>query len=505
MAVIAATASGCSSFKHRNQLADFNSAYQQGDYLAAAESMTPSAPIVGEESSENQTLELLHQAEAYRLSGDYDNAVAAYDQVEEGMKLLDTAGMVEKGMENGLAVLVNDSELDYEPMMSEAVLVNTYKALSFLYLGEGQNARIEFNRANDRTRRAVSFFGDEIAEQRKALEDGEAQETQAVNASLDSDGLTRAVEQHYGQTSVWSTYPEFIVPSATYLHGLYFLASGESGDLARAATSLGRVADMAPDNPTLAQDASLADDLASGVKRKSDLEPLVWVVYENGLGPVVEETRFDVPLLLFHGNTQAPAYTGIALPRYADRQAVGDDLSILLDGGEAHHPDAFSDMGKVVRTEMQTRFPAVLSRAVASAVVKAFLQNEASEQMGALGQLGSAWLTAATTQADLRSWQATPDHWEVARFDRPASGQLSLATSEGTLGELELPDWPFTLIYVKRPTALSPAEVSLVDLQGQEPGIHSSLGSRAPAKPAADSSDDASRDNLFTAGLDGLL
>src|SRR5699024_2634328 len=130
--------------------------------------------------------------------------------------------------------------------------------------------------------------------------------------------------------------------------------------------------------------------------------------------------------------------------------------------------ERISDMGKVVRTEMKERFPGVLARAVTSAISKAVLQYEAADQIGPLGQLPAATMTVATTQADLRSWQALPDHWQATRIKRPDNGKLTLRDHRGgVLGHLDIPDQPYTLVYVKKPTAQAPATVITMDLQGK--------------------------------------
>lgn len=464
--------SGCSSYQHRNQMASFNTAYSSGDYDAALKAVSFETGEGKPVDSEGRLLELLHQGEMYRLTGRYDESAKAYDLAEEGMKYLDTAGMLENATEGFMAVMVNDSERDYEALMSEAVLVNTYKGLAFLAAGNNEYARIEFNRANDRTRRAVDYFREEIAEQQAALEKGardEESKASMVRNSLHNEDFQAAIADHYGAASSWSVFPEFIVPSSTYLHGMYFLANARSGaDYERAATSLKRVAQMSPESSVLKSDAELATNLASGKQSLAGLPPQVWIVYENGLGPVLHEDRFDVPLLLFHGNQQAPAYIGIALPRYAQRTVVPGNLGVVNDAGETVQTERISDMGTVIRTEMKERFTGVLTRAVTSAVIKAVIQNEAAERFGALGQLGAAALTVATTQADLRGWQAMPDHWQAARIDRPESGSLTLLDSQGdVLGNVEIPQQPFTLVYVKRPTILAPATVITMDLQGR--------------------------------------
>ncbi|MDS1311422.1 COG3014 family protein [Marinobacter xiaoshiensis] len=470
--VAAAMLSGCSTAQHRDQLALFNSAYAAGDYDSALKAVSFSQPENKPVDPGAHLLELLHQGEMYRLTDRNSESVKAYDLAEDGMKNLDTAGLFENTVEGLMAVMVNDSERDYKALMSEAVLVNTYKALAFLAEGNNDYARVEFNRANDRTRRAVEFFRKEIAEQQAVLK-SEAQsgnrKASMVQSSLGSREFQSAVHNRYGSSSTWSVFPEFIVPASTWLHGIYFLANAEGGaDYERAATSLKRVAEISPQSAALRADADLATGLASGTQSLAALPSQVWVVYENGLGPVLRESRLDVPLILLHGNQQVPAYFGIALPEYAERPAIPGSIGVSDASGQVATTERISDMGKVFRTEMKERFPWVLARAVTSAIGKAVLQKEAADQFGPIGQLFATVLTVATTQADLRSWQALPNHWQAARIDRPDDGRLTLLGHRGeVLGNLDVPQQPFTLVYVKRPTAQAPATVIIMDLQGK--------------------------------------
>ncbi|WP_148864018.1 COG3014 family protein [Marinobacter fonticola] len=450
-------------------MAQFNSAFSQGNYAVAASVMNYQDE--GDPGKGNHVLELLHQGEAYRLEGDFEDSIAAFDKAEAEMKYLDTEGFASSATENVMSVLVNESSRDYRALMSEAIMVNTYKGLSFLAEANAEYARVEFNRADDRTRRAVDFFAEEIAEQRRALQN-DPQNARMVQRSIQSDGMRSVLEAHYGDPSGWSVYPDYIVPSSTYLHGLFFLASGQGGaDTERGANSLRRVAAMTPGHATLQADAELAADLAAGRTRRNELPPMVWILYENGLGPVLEEARFDIPLFLSHGGDRASViFTSIALPRYRERTAVAGSLMAQSPAGSVK-TEPVAQMGKVIRTEMQARFSSVLTRAISGAVVKGIIQYQATESLGIAGQLGSIIYTLATTQADLRGWQALPDHWEVARMERPADGRIVLGdTVRGRLGTVDVPDQPFTLVYVKRPTAQAPATVMLLDLKGERPG-----------------------------------
>ncbi|MDC0661555.1 COG3014 family protein [Marinobacter sp. SS21] len=457
---------GCASWQQRSQQARFNEAYFVGDYEAAA-----SAMAAADADGRPQVLQLLHQGEAFRLAGDFQQAINLFDRAEAGMKHLDTQGVISGVGRDLVSLLVNESSRDYRALMSEAILVNTYKALAFLAQANSDFARVEFNRADDRTRRAVDFFADDIREQREALG---KQGGGAANAarSLSNDETRSAVVRHYGDPAQWRVYPEYMVPVSTYLHGLYFLANGGGpSELERAVTSLQRVSQMVPDNAVLHRDAELAEALAAGRPRQ-ELEPLVWVLYENGLGPVLEEVRFEIPLFVSGDHGSQLIITAIALPRYRDRAALPGELVIEGSPDAAVETEALASMGQVIRTEVQARFPGILMRALASAVIKGVMQREAAESLGALGQFGAILYTVSTTQADLRSWQSLPDHWSVARVARPEAGTLSLRDSQsGQLGEFPLPNWPFTLVYVKRPTAATRATVTMLDLQGRHQAL----------------------------------
>ncbi|KKL56799.1 hypothetical protein LCGC14_2241780, partial [marine sediment metagenome] len=134
--------SGCSSFQHRDQLASFNAAYATGDYNTALKTVSFDRPENKPVDTGEHLLELLHQGEMYRLTGRIDESVKAYDLAEDGMKYLNTEGLFASTTEGLMAVMVNDSVRDYDALMSEAVLVNTYKALAFLASGNNEYARV---------------------------------------------------------------------------------------------------------------------------------------------------------------------------------------------------------------------------------------------------------------------------------------------------------------------------------------------------------------------------
>jgi hypothetical protein len=487
--LVFAILSGCAATQHREQMNAFSASWEVGDFTSAA---------YGQQDSEQRTFdpetiesmdlfELLHFAEAARLSGDQELAIEAFDRTEEVFKRFDEENVAGRSLGQMGAILAGESVRAYRGHLYEAVLVNTYKAMTFLSTADNSLARVEFNRADDRTRRAVEFFADEIEEQQQVdeekhttadkQEEPPSDQQQSVAATMASEESKQALYEAYGNPSEWAVYPDFVNPFVTYLHGLYFLSQSEQrGDIERAVESLDRVHGMT-ENPVVAADLELANALASGALSRSALPSQVWVIYENGIGPTLTESRFDIPLFLVtQGRAGQPTLAGIALPKVERGRAAHQNLSIHAVGPSGLEPVAQShtlaDMQRVLNTEFQHNFDGILGRAITSTVVDLLIQSEATSRAGLLGAFASTVLTQQTNKADLRIWRALPDHWQVARFERPVNGKITLLGDDsGPLVNLTVPDWPYTLVYVKQPTRFASPAVKVIDLQGRNPAL----------------------------------
>jgi hypothetical protein len=475
--------SACAASKHRDSMDAFTESWEKGDYQAAGYGDVVDTPNEEVDLADRGLLDLLHLAEATRMSGDDEFAIAAYDETEKVYRRFDEKNIVEEGAGQLGAILINDSARDYRGNIYEATLVNSYKALSFLSIAKPDLARVEFNRADDRTRRAVEFYAEEIKEQKESLaeEEEKQQEAQSVEATLEADATQQTLNEVYGNVSEWNVYPDFINPFVTYLHGLFFLASDQdAGDVERARVSLDRVAEMTR-NPAAQSDAQLAAQLSSGEIERTELGNLIWVVYENGQGPTLDEKRFDLPLFLVtQGEANKPTYAAIALPEIESGSAAHDELYLNVGGEDLEATTHLSSMERVVRTEFKEKFTGVLTRSIASAILNMALQAEASNQAGLLGAVAATAFTAATTEADLRIWRAMPHSWQVARIARPDEGVIGIrAGSAQNLASFEAPEWPYTLVYIKQPSVSAEPVIKIIDLQGKNPARHmTTQGSR---------------------------
>ncbi|MDT8439087.1 MAG: hypothetical protein RQ729_08785 [Wenzhouxiangellaceae bacterium] len=470
MTALALFITGCASTQHREQMGDFDSYWLNGNYQGAAE-LFVGVDKQEEDLQKLNLFELLHYAEAARLSGELETAVQAYDASEEFFKRFDEKNLAAKAAGTAGSLLINDSVRAYQGTLYEAVLSNAYKSLSFLALGQGDMARVELNRADDRTRRAVEYFSSEIERQQEELaqEEKEKDEAKVIAQTIEKDEFTSSLNDGYGDINQWAVYPSYVNPFVTYLHAIYFASSEASGDLERASDSLKRVAGMV-ENSYVQNDLSFVESILTGETR-DPARPKIRIIYEQGTGPFLEEKRFDVPLFLVSGSV---AYTGIAIPDMDSGSPAADMIYAEFTGPDGQpmrlQSEPLADMEMVARTEFKGQFKGIVTRAVASAAVKALIQAEASNQLGVWGQIAGGVFAAATTQADLRSWRAAPYRWDLISFDRPADGRLHLRSNNGALyHETNLPEWNNTLIYVKQPSSLARPSLFVLDLSGAQP------------------------------------
>src|SRR3546814_15654943 len=91
------------------------------------------------------------------------------DGAENLMKEDDTRNMLASGANQTMAVLVNDNVMPYSPAVYDTVMLNTYKALNFWQQGDHENARVEWNRTDDRHRRPSEHCESELDKQRDEI------------------------------------------------------------------------------------------------------------------------------------------------------------------------------------------------------------------------------------------------------------------------------------------------------------------------------------------------
>lgn len=437
---------GCETIAPRETLQNFNTSYQSGDYSTAAQvALERSGGL--QSTGKPELLWSLQAGSALTASGQFATSNQVFDAAEELAKIEDMESIVTKGAEAITSTLVNNNLNRYSPTVYDGVMINTYKALNNIFLQDADNARIEFNRAADRQRRAEEFFSAKIEQERRKQE--QAPDTQrTAGVSADRQAATDSIYQAYPELTHWQVYPDFVNPFTDYLHGLHFmLASADRDDYSKARDSMRRVAGMTPDNAAVKTDLMVINNLITGKWRKENLNPAVWVVFENGLGPEIQEVLIPVPLFLVSDKVE---YSQIALPRLRERTQAYPYLELLSEGSAIGKTETVASIDRVIQTEFKNAFPYRVTEAVASTIAKGLIQYQASKEFGLAGSLMAGVYQATTTRADTRIWTALPKDVQVARVRPPQDGQLVIAAPG--LAEplhIQLPDSQFSVVYIK--------------------------------------------------------
>lgn len=432
--------SGCSTTSERIA---FDTALAQKQYQRAE------VIALDEGTKSNQASDLLWSLEAgtlLRYNGKLAQSTTIFDGSEELIKQEELKSGVSSGLSLTASLFINDNITSYQPRVYDRVMVNTYKAINFWALGDFNNARVEWNRTDERQRRAAEYFSKEILQQQERLSFSSKELNNSLSKSLDIlDASGVDVEQ-------WIPYSDYINPASLYLHGLYFLLNGQgSGDFDRARVSLSRAYAMT-------RSSQIAADLR--LVRNGRSQPAnIWVIFENGTAARKKEMRIDLPLFIVTSNI---TYAGIALPVLTTGTPA---YSYLMVNGQKK-TQSFATMDRVIKGEFKTEFTTILikelTRAISKTLAQSSLLNSDDKTVRLIGQI-FAVAQVATTQADLRSWHSLPYDFQVARVDWPKNGQFTLSTSDGNLVKVQLPSTPQPLIvYVRAITAGATPQVEIL-------------------------------------------
>jgi hypothetical protein len=426
---------GCNAPK--DQLKVFNTHFEASNYdnsaLFAQQKIGRQKNPTGED-----LLWALQLATVERIRQNYPKSTEYFDKSEDMLKYYDEQF---KGGDIIGSTAVNENVIPYRGEEYDGVMVNTYKALNFMAEGKMDLARIEFNRALDRQRRAKEKFVEEINKLNAEMEKNQ-QQNGFTKSNVENPTVRDTLTQKYPGLYNFQAYPDFVNPFATYLAGVFF---NLVGDHAKAVDLLKESYGMVGNNPFIAEDLSITEEILNG---KTHLENTVWIIFENGLGPVKEEFRLDIPLFIA---TSKVKYVGIALPKLEFRNKAYPYLLVDSDG-KSFMTLPVADMDRVVQTEFSKDFGGILIRAIISATAKAVAQYALEQQGGDAASIASTLVAVysfASTAADVRIWTALPKDFQVARLPKPKDGKLKITPPGSIPLDIDIPPCNNAVVYIK--------------------------------------------------------
>jgi len=456
-------ATGCKTYEEKNKVIGY---WQAGNLPAAVSEAKSRA----EDNANNKDAIIwqLEQGAVLRAAGQYAASNDAFDKAQGKIDDYAQKAKVRVGQETG-ALLSNQAELAYEGRSYDGIMLNTYKALNYLALGQPDRARPELIRAYQRQQDAVDA-------NQKRLEKTQA----AVDENKDKATIEKAQNDPKLQSQLSGTtagldrvkvYSDYVNPFSVYLDGLYFLANAaDASDLERAHKSFERVVSFAPDNPYVQQDLAASEAAIQG----KPLPPITYVVFETGCAPSRGQIRIDIPIIV-----SRVSYVGAAFPTLKMQESYLSGLTVS-GGGTTAVTATVASMDGVVVTDFKNELPVIITKTIASTVVKAvaaYAINDAARTSGGgnvglgnniaglLTQVATAAYQIAVNIADTRTWTTLPKEFQIARLPTPADRKIDLTTSNGMKTSVTVGDGVVNVVYVKSINPGTPLLVSQFKLK----------------------------------------
>jgi hypothetical protein len=413
---------GCQTYQQQNKVIVY---WHRGDLTNAVAEATKQA----NENAGNKDAIVwrLEQGATLRAAGRYDESNQAFDQAQAKIDDYSMKAKVRLGQETG-ALLSNQANLDYEGRSYDGIMLNTYRALNYLALGQPENARPEIIRAYQRQQDAVADNARRI--QKTQDEAAQQKDKATMDKAEKSPQFQAQLQNAMTNVSDVKVYANYVNPFTVYLDGIYFMANAaDASDLERARLSLERVTGFVPGNIYVKEDLAAVNGLING----QPLPPTTYVIFETGCAPVRDQIRIDIPIIV-----SKVSYVGAAFPVIKPQGNFQRDLTVTANGIN-YNTETICSMDGIVTLDYKNDLPIVITKTIAATVTKAvaaYAANQAAQQAGGdlgglLMQLGTAAFQMAVNIADTRTWTTLPKEFQICRFPTPADGKIELSTPNG--------------------------------------------------------------------------
>ena len=447
LAAALAAATGCATATHR-ELERYDASFASGRYAEAREQ---ASGLAIEGDSDNAPLWHLDAGGAAALLGDAPGAIAELDAAEDAFRDRLTRSDAADAAEGVATVVWSDNASVYAATGMERIWCNLEKAFLNAADGHPDRALVEFNRALQRQR-------DYLADERAAYERELRDESDSAVASVPSATLAAcgADPESYASPA-FRTAAHFTNPYLLHAAGIFRWLYGTGGE-----DCLLQAARLHPEVPFF------ADDLARSRAGESP-DGWVWVYVEDGLCPVLRETRLDLNFITFALASHPTAMPVIALPSLQRRGPAHSGYSADGVGFER-----IADVEDLLAREFSRGFRAILARETARALTKAAAgvavdvltrPSDRHDDSGHAVNLAANVLMLifqeASSGADLRRWTSLPRTVWAARVPRPAGGRLVLRASDGATYAADIPAAP-AIVRFRIPAPGVPAAASVI-------------------------------------------
>lgn len=339
-------------------------------------------------------------------------ALDLLENAENQINAIEREGILSGVFDNLTAILAGETSLPYRGYLYEGVMVNYYKALLYMQKGEADQARIEFNRANDRQRRIKIYYDEEIQKAKQ-----KSQNIQSFPNQSDE------ILSLYSNLEMFATLDGYINPMVSYVSGLFFMLEGDkkAQDLFKEAYGISR------------ENTILKEDLIGKMSQKQ-----TWVIIEDGRSPYKTSFGIFLPLVI----DDALLSIRLELPQLQKGEDFGKGYALRGDEDEVIAQEV-ALLDPLVWGEFSQHLPFVIARsllATTSKVIAQYYAQRLSEGvLRVLAILGGGLYMAQTARADLRGNLILPRRFWIAKI-RNMKGSLKLQSGPKTLFVMQMGD-----------------------------------------------------------------
>ncbi|WP_199766474.1 COG3014 family protein [Helicobacter heilmannii] len=380
---------GCTG--NREQLQRFNQIYYNGAQFKEAYAFSKK---MAHKDHSNALLWDLQQGMSALMADQYPQSIRALNLAE--LRYDHHHNLFSRSLGTVGAVLVNDNVRAYTGNVYEGVLLNYYKAIDYLLMGNPKDARVEFNRANDRQRRAKEFYNKEI---RKAVEKMQQQGSGHLSARQSNAQVQEILNNEYTNLNDFYAYNDLINPVVSYLSGLFFVENND----------LNKGLDYLKEAYGISHSTTIGEDLL--FFQYPSKQRFTWIFIEDGQQATKQEFKINVPLPLPNGIYDA----SLALPQLKDGMDFRSSFSVQV----GQRQEIFENLlllDALIASEFKKQLPYILTRALTSTALKVGLEAVSNQYLGVLGGLFSSIYAAASTSADIRSPALFPHKFYILRL-----------------------------------------------------------------------------------------
>jgi uncharacterized protein len=420
--VAAAMTTGCQTYSHKNRVIVY---WRAGDVPAASAEAAKRVEKSGPDGRD-AVIWQLEEGATLRALGKYQESNATFDRAQDRMDEFAQKAKVRIGQETA-ALLSNQANLPYEGRAYDGIMLNTYRALNFLALGEPENARPALLRAYRWQQDAVADNARRIENAKK--EAANSKDSQYIDRAQEDPALQGQIQESLAGIKGLDAYADYVNPFTVYLDGLFFMADATGySDLERAHTSFQRVAGFNGMDEYLQRSLSLLDERMNN----KPLSPTTWVIFETGCAPMRDQIRIDIPIII-----TSVSYIGAAFPTLALQGNFQPSLNVVANGTN-YLTHGVASMDAIVAQDFKNELPIIITKTIASSVAKgvaAYVANRAantqSDWLGLLTQIGTAAYQASVNIADTRTWTTLPKEFQICCFPTPPDGKIEVMTPTG--------------------------------------------------------------------------